>query len=221
MSLPIIPNNSLDIVYLHKLQASNKMLKVLDGVDSILSKPLTKTASSDTISLVNAFMTILSSLNIQVDSTDKESISNLMSNLSKTGTSLSSEKQSSHKRNSERKDEIKIVSKSQKDSHYQIDVSKDLVVKNSKKLYMVSCYARDAYLGRYLIKRNFFYTSDREAAADDAYDEILTKISATKERYYSEIMDVSGIFTQIRQVLDGVVAEVKMEEDNVGTNINR
>jgi hypothetical protein len=35
---------------------------------------------------------------------------------------------------------------------------------------MVSCYARDAYLGRYLIKRNFFYTAEREKFADNAYD---------------------------------------------------
>jgi hypothetical protein len=86
---------------------------------------------------------------------------------------------------------------------------------------MVSCYARDAYLGRYLIKRNYFYTTEREAIADSFYDEILTKIGTIKDRYYSGIIDVSEISTQIRKVLDGVISEIKMEEDSVGTNVNR
>ena len=31
---------------------------------------------------------------------------------------------------------------------------------------------------------------DREASADDAYDEINTKVGALKDRYYEEILDV-------------------------------
>jgi len=121
----------------------------------------------------------------------------------------------------ERKDEIKIVSKSIKDSHYQIDISKDIITKDNKKIFMVSCYARDAYLGRYLIKRNYFYTNDREEFADNSYDEIITKISALKDRYYNDIINVASITTQIKQILDGVISEIKSEEDEIGTNVSR
>jgi hypothetical protein len=158
---------------------------------------------------------------MKVDDSDSEKINEVMSNLSKSGINENKEVQASHKKSSDRKDEIKIVSKALKDSHYQVDISKDLVTKHGKSVYMVSCYARDAYLGRYLIKRNFFYTAEREASADDAYSEILAKVAAIKDRYYNDITDVSGIFAQIKQVLDGVIAEIKMDEDNLGTTVNR
>ena len=86
---------------------------------------------------------------------------------------------------------------------------------------MVSCYARDAYLGRYLIKRNYFYTVDREEFADRAYDEILVKVGDLKDRYYNDIIDVSEIFAQMKKTLDGVISEIKMEEDSLATNVNR
>jgi two-component SAPR family response regulator len=86
---------------------------------------------------------------------------------------------------------------------------------------MVSCYARDAYLGRYLIKRNYFYTEDRNKFADNAYDEILTKVSDIKDRYYNEVIDVHGIFQQIKQSLDGVISELAIKEDSLGTTVQR
>ena len=86
---------------------------------------------------------------------------------------------------------------------------------------MVSCYARDAYLGRYLVKRNFYFTADREAAADEAYEEILHKMAALKERYHSDIIDVSAISTQFRKILDGVVSEIASEEDDLATNARK
>jgi len=86
---------------------------------------------------------------------------------------------------------------------------------------MVSCYARDSYLGRYLIKRNYFYTKDREKSADSTYDEIMTKVAAIKDRYYNELIETPAIFTQIKQVLDGVISEIEIKENSIGTNIKR
>lgn len=221
MASLVIPKNDLDLTYIHKLSAMNKISMVIEEAESLTTGPIVRTASVNQKSLIEAFITILSSLNMKVDDSDTEKINEVMSNLSKSGISDGQEKQASHKKSAERKDEIKIVSKSLKDSHYQVDISKDLVTKKGKSVYMVSCYARDAYLGRYLIKRNFFYTAERESSADDAYNEILTKVAAIKDRYYNEITDVSGIFTQIKQMLDGVIAEIKMDEDSLGTNVNR
>jgi hypothetical protein len=152
--------------------------------------------------------------------TAKEDVKEIINKISSESTDLN--KSASLNKNSvERRDDIKIVSKNIKDSHYQVDISKDIIQRDGKKMIMVSCYARDAYLGRYLIKRNYFYTEDRNKFADNAYDEILTKVSDIKNRYYQEVIDVSGIFAQIKQSLDGVISEIEMKEDSVGTNVKR
>lgn len=206
MSTPaVIKDSGINEIFLYKLAATTRISKVL----SESSKPLIKTASVDQSQLVALFIQMLSTLNIKVNEADAQSV---MNNLTKSG--------SINKTSDDKKEEIKIVSKSIKDSHYQIDVSKDLVNKDGKSVFMVSCYARDAYLGRYLIKRNFFYTQAREDAANEAYDEILKKSKSLKERYYNGIIDVSEIFPQLKKGLDGVIAEVKIEEDEVG-NIKR
>ena len=157
---------------------------------------------------------MLAALNMKVS--DNKNVETVLDSLSNSDMN----KISIRKNSREKKDEIKIVSKHQKDSHYQIDVSKDLIAKENQKAYMVSCYAKDAYLGRYLIKRNYYFTQDREEFADAAYDEIMLKISSVKDRYYNGLLDVSGIFAQIKKVLDGVVSEIKFEEDSFPTKAN-
>lgn len=215
---PIRNTFQFDDLCLQKLLDRNKAGRILSFIDEQNKKPLSKTASTDSGRLIELFGIMLQALSAKHSNELKE----VMSKLSKTeDTSNSLTKQAINKNSSDRKDDIKIVSKNIKDSHYQIDISKDTIVRSGKRLYMVSCYARDAYLGRYLIKRNFLYTIDREAAADEAYDEILMKIKAIKNRYYEEIIDVPALFTQIKKTLDGVISEIKMEEDSISTNINR
>ena len=218
MAIPVNPN-SIDTSCLHKMNAANKIKSLLSEVDKKCNGKMIKTASIDNQQLITAFITILSFLNLKVG--DNKNIQDVISDLSKSGTTSSENKIASTNKIAERKDEIKIVSKSQKDSHYQIDVSKDIVNKDGKSMFMVSCYARDAYLGRYLIKRNYFYLKDREEQANQSYEEILTKTAAIKERYYSEVIDVTEIFAQMKKMLDGVVSEIKLEEDSLSTNINR
>lgn len=219
MPIPVLPNkNMIDTVGLQKMNASNRILTLLNEVEKKNNEKMMRTASFDPQQLIKAFMTILSCLKLNVE--NNGDVVDIISDFSKNATSNNGNKLASTIKNAERKDEIKIVSKSQKDSHYQIDISKDLVNKDKKSVFMISCYARDAYLGRYLIKRNFFYSGDREESANQAYEEILTKTAAIKERYYNEVIDVSDIFSQMKKMLDGVISEIKSEEDSVG-NINR
>lgn len=166
----------------------------------------------NTNSLINLFSQMLNALNLKVsDGNIENALKNLSSdNLNKTAI---------NKNSIDKKDEIKIVSKHQKDSHYQIDVSKDLIVKNSKSVYMVSCYARDSYLGRYLIKRNYYFAQNREKFAEAAYEEIKLKMESLKDRYYNDLLDVSGIFSQMKKILDGVISEIKSEEDNFPSKV--
>lgn len=211
----MIPINPIcvDDLYVHKFEAQQKISKVLSFVKQQGSKPLIKTASTDD-TLITLFTQMLSCLNLKSNDNIKEIINSIASKAEPLN-------KVAKKTTSERRDDIKIVSKNIKDSHYQIDISKDLIAKDGKKIIMVSCYARDAYLGRYLIKRNYFYTMDREEFADRSYDEILTKISDLRDRYYNDIINVSEIFAQTKKTLDGVISEIKIEEDSIGTNINR
>lgn len=205
----------IDDLQLQKMVAINKIENVL----SFGSGALIKTASINHDTLINLFIKMLASLNLE---TDGKNIHETLDNLSKnTSDDNAFSKMAARNVKSERKDEIKIASKSIKDSHYQIDLSKDAISKNGKKIIMVSCYARDAYLGRYLIKRNYFYTMDREVSANEAYDELLVKTNALKDRYYNEIIDVAGISSQIKVILDGVISEIKFEEDSIGTTVSR
>jgi hypothetical protein len=222
--IPLIKCSELNDIYLHKLAASNKIFSAISEAEKAKARSKIRTASSgdQQYELVNAFIKILAQLNLRIFDKEAESVIN---NLSKSGSpaieSSPEVKQASISKKGDRKDELKIVSKNLRDSHYQVDVSKDLINRDGKKVYMVSCYARDAYLGRYLIKRNFFFTPDRETSADDAYDEIMKKVASIKERYYSEVIGVAEIFAQFKKSLDGVISEVRFEEDELPTNVNR
>ena len=164
--------------------------------------------------MITLFTKMLECLNV---SAGKEDIEQVVNNFATTDALNKVAK----KNTVERTAEIKIASTSVKDSHYQIDISKDSIVRNGRNVFMVSCYARDAYLGRYLIKRNYFYSSEREKAADLTFDELVTKSAAIKERYHNEIINTPSILGQLRQTLDGVISELKIEEDSIGTNFQR
>lgn len=217
--LPLETANKIDDISLQKFLASSKIDKLLSFSEADKSGKMVKYASSGGDNLVVLFTKMLEALNLKADS---DSVRNVMASLAKLNDDNTPEfTKKASKITSERRDDLKIVSKSIKDSHYQVDISKDVITKGGKKMFMISCYARDSYLGRYLIKRNYFYTEDREKFADSSYDEILTKMAAIKDRYYNEVIDVSEIFAQMKKSLDGVISEIKSEEDSVATNINR
>jgi hypothetical protein len=217
MSIIIPKTNLIDDLHLHKLTASGKMGQLISIIDQHSHQKMIKTASVDNDQLIKLFSNMLMCLKMEADDSQ---IKEIINKISSKSTNIN-QQAAITKDSKERKDDIKIVSKHIKDSHYQVDLSKDIIQQNNKKVFMVSCYARDAYLGRYLIKRNYFYTQDREKFADEAYDEIFTKINAIKDRYYNEVIKVSDIVSQMKTCLDGVISEIKMEEDSLGTTINR
>jgi len=213
----------LDMYKFNAITKMDKLCSILDkkneeGLIKTASTRSTRSTSVNTDTLITLFTKMLSCLDMKTGGGDiKEVAENFTSNLSNSLSDVKTAK----KNILERKEEIKIVSKSIKDSHYQIDVSKDLIVRQGRNVFMVSCYARDAYLGRYLIKRNFFYSSEREKSADQTFEEIVTKTAALKDRYYNDIITTTAILPQLKQTLDGIVSEIKIEEDSIATNINR
>jgi len=213
----ILPNIFIDDVEIHKNLAASKMGRVLDAIKECGSEKMTRTASRNDGKIVTLLTEMLATLNMRAKD---DNIQEVVNRIAVEAHDLN-KNASINKNSMERKDDIKIVSKSIKDSHYQVDISKDIIQRAGRKMIMVSCYARDAYLGRYLIKRNYFYTEDRNKFADNAYDEILTKVADIKDRYYNEIIDAHGIFEQIKQSLDGVISEIEIKEDTLGTNVRR
>ena len=212
----IKPNILIDETILYKDIAANKMGDILDVINKSSKEKMIRTASRESRSndkLINLLTNMINTLNMKANDDVISKIATESNEMNKSA--------SINKNSQERRDDIKIVSKSIKDSHYQVDISKDIIQREGRKMIMVSCYARDAYLGRYLIKRNYFYTEDRNKFADNAYDEILTKVSAIKDRYYNEIINAHGIFEQIKQSLDGVISEIEIKEDTLGTNVRR
>jgi uncharacterized protein YdaT len=187
---------------LHKANAVEKIKRFIDLAGE--KRGLVKYASINKDALIDLFVKMLKQLDLD---SDEKSIKGFVNGLSTKNDKIASIK------NGSRSDTIKIVSKAKKDSHYSIDVSKDIVKHNGTRVLMISCYAKDSYLGRYLIKRNYFFSPEREIAANQAYDEIITKVGALKDRYYEEITDVSGIFAHIKKVLDGVISEIEFKDD--------
>jgi len=120
-----------------------------------------------------------------------------------------------------REESIKIASKEIKDSHYQIDVSKDIIEKNGATLFMVSAYLRDAYLGRYLIKRNYFYLPDNEKQANNTFDEITEKCNSIKNKYYNDKTNIENISSEVTSFLQNISSDLKMQEDDLGTTVKR
>jgi len=220
---PIVPTrNIIDITDIDKWHEAQKIQKLITVVDESCNNKMVKHASSvpngtdSAEALIGLFAKMLECLKLR--SSSEDDVKTLITALLEKPADMTKNASLIKKT---RSDEIKIVSRRQKDSHYQVDVSKDLITDNGRKIFMVSCYARDAYLGRYLIKRNYFYTEPREKSANEAYDEIITKMSALKDRYYSEVIGVQSISTQLKAILDGVISELQSDDDTLATNIKR
>ena len=216
MTLPIISGFQLNETKLYKASACDKICQVMSFAEKNSNQGMTRVASNiSQENLTELFTNMLKCLQMSSNADAQDVIKNLAAS---AGKKLQA---SIEKKADERNDVVKISSKLIRDSSFEIDVSKDAVVHNAQKVHMVSCYMKDVHLGRYIIKRNYFYTMDREASADEAYDEILKKVKALKDRYHSEIIKVSSVTSQIKTILDGVISEIEIKEDSLGTTVNR
>jgi hypothetical protein len=115
-----------------------------------------------------------------------------------------------------REDHVTIASKEIKDSHYQADVTLDHITKGDKKMILVCAYLRDSYLGRYLIKRNFYFSPDNQRDATATYDETISRLHRIKARYHEDRIPVNAIFTEIKSYLDGVKSDISFNGDDKG-----
>ena len=213
----LIPNSNSNFGVSEKFYKVREFENLLS---SLKSTKLIKTASNNqnqdnTQDFLKIFAKALSEMNIKTEVDLGELFKRLLSNQTPI------EKVASIK-DSSREETIKIASKEVKDSHYQIDISKDSIEKSGLKLHMVSAYVRDAYLGRYLVKRNFYYLNDNEDSANETFNELTNKCKKVKAKYHEDKCTVNSILTDVKNILTGVVSDMKFEkEDELGTTIHR
>lgn len=210
-------SNVEDLGIDYKTISKMKMESFLSKISSTGS--LVKTASSENgKSALSVIAEALSEMGIKTEI----DLSDLLRRIFMKVAETDQMEKTASKKSSAREETIKIASKEIKDSHYQIDISKNLVEKNGIKLYMVTAYATDSYLGRYLIKRNYYYLPDNEKEADTTFDEVSAKVKKIRDSYYKGNMEIKAISTDIIRVFQGVVSDMKFgSEDDIGTTVKR
>ena len=175
-----------------------------------LKPGLHKTASSRNDSL-DSIVKVLAGMGIRANIDIGELLKRLADNSGIT-------KEATDKSGDSEEETVKIASKKIKDSHYFFDVSKDVVSKEGKSLILVSAYMREGYLGRYLIKRNFWFLPDNGVEASEIYSNLVKECKRTKKRYYDEKIKISDIFPEVKSFLDGTREDLEFEsEDSAGT----
>lgn len=117
---------------------------------------------------------------------------------------------------------IRVASTSVKDSHYFMDVSMDPIRKSDKSLVMVSFLLREGYLGRYMIKRCFYYLPSNIKEADSTYEELVRKGEGVKRRYLQGDAKPFDVLPQVKAFLDGIRGDFEFkDEDCIGATVKR
>ena len=187
--------------------------EILDNIPS--KQPLIKTASTGAsteavvIAAMKAFLSSLDGLSVTSNVSPDD-----MKEISKTATAKEGVKS---------KDvTVKIASKSIRESHYFMDVSLDPIKKADKSLTMVSYLLREGYLGRYMIKRCFYFLPSNTSEAEETYAELVRKSEAVKRRYLQGDTKPFEVLPQVKAFLDGVKGDFEFKEENdIGTTIHR
>jgi len=188
---------------------AQRALDILDILDKPTGTPLIKCASGGAETAMAALLQALAGMNLKVNVDLGELIRKVKEAVAEGGI----EKYAGTNTGASREDKIVIASKELKDSHYQVDITKDTVTRSGKKLILVCAYLRDTYLGRYLIKRNFFYTADNNKDADATYDEMAARFRRIKARYHDDRIPVNSIFVEAKTYLDSVKADIAFNGD--------
>ena len=193
------------------VQRTKNMLSILEASPT---KGMVKTASTDVNSdeVIKQVAKALAAMGVKVNI----DLGELMKQLSAT-----SMKKEAKETESVTQEVVKIASKKIQDSHYDIDLAKSSVVHDGKKIILVSFYMREAYLGRYLIKRNYYFLPDNETDATYVFDDLLTKSKRTRDRYYNEKIGVKAIFPEVKAFLDGARGDLELDNDKLGTTVTR
>ena len=218
-------NNSLPYID-EKFFSRTVGIYILDTIETVLNPKLVKTAAKKIqINTTSATKTAtvqksgeaIEALQLLNQILDKMGINSNVKSIQQETFNKTATIEKSESTNHQ----VCIASKSIKDSHYFINVTKDNIVKNSRAMTMVCFFMREGYLGRYLIKRNFYYVPSNTKDADDTYDELVRKSEKIKTRYLSEKIDTYDILPEMKATLDSIKGDFEAGEDTIGTSASR
>jgi hypothetical protein len=116
---------------------------------------------------------------------------------------------------------IKIVSKRIEHSHYHAYLALNDIMRDGKSWYMVSILLKDEYLGRYLVKRNYYFYPDNKDGARKCFYDLIDEMGGVRKSYYSDDIDIVNIQPEIRRITDNFKGDVNLEQDDLGTTVKR
>lgn len=120
------------------------------------------------------------------------------------------------------KEVITIISKEIKDPHYEIYIEIADMEKSDIDITTLSFYCKEAYLGRYLIKRDAYFLRKNKKEAIKAMRNLVQAINDIKQEYYDGNMicgEVSKALHNIAQAQTGDFTFKK--EESIGTTVSR
>lgn len=213
----ILTSNSNTGFGVEKFADVQRANNIADILSRIKKTKMTKTASSghETESAVTMLIKALSGMGLKVNI----DIGELLKKLTDSQEQMIKEAKS---KDSSAQEIIKIASKDIKDSHYDIDVCKNQIVKNGTSLIMVSAYMREAYLGRYLIKRNYYFVDNNNKDSEYVFADLIEKFKRIKTRYLEGKISSKEIFVEAKSLLDATKGDMVLDEhEDIGTTVRR
>jgi len=210
--MQVLTSRSSNIGAGEKIADAQKAKNLLSVISGSNGGGLVKTASTGGDNAVAAIVNALSSMGIKANI----DISELLKKVAEAPMTKEAQQKSG-----DRQETVKIASKRIEDSHYDIDVAKSVIKKGEQSMIMVSAYMREAYLGRYLIKRNYYFLENNEKEADYIFDDLVEKFGRTRARYYDGKIGINGIFPEVKATLDATNGDLQTETEQIGSAYRR
>jgi len=122
-----------------------------------------------------------------------------------------------------KEENILIVSKDIRDPHYESYVYSFVVKEDDRDIRIVSYFMKELYLGRYLIKRNFYFKEDNKKSANEMFENLLDKTEEIRDLYYSSKITNQAIFKHVENYLEESKSKSDFvnDDDSLGTTVNR
>jgi hypothetical protein len=121
-----------------------------------------------------------------------------------------------------KEDRVTFISKEIKDPHYEAYVSQAKIKKSGKSMRMVSYYVKENYLGRYLIKRNYYFYDKNKKEANNAYDILIDNTKKIRKKYYQEEIMSANIPQETQNLSNSMQGDFTFDsEDTLGTTVSR
>lgn len=112
-----------------------------------------------------------------------------------------------------------IVSKNIRDSHYESYIYCFEANKDRNDMHIVSYFMKELYLGRYLIKRNFYF--EKKADALGLFDNLESETEDVRDRYYDGELENSDVPVKIQNYLSDLSGDIEDSENSIGTSYKR